>query len=112
MEKKMILHITFRTDWEQALQVGAYSADSLQKEGFIHCSTPEQVLGAANTHYKGEKDLVILWIDPTLVAPEIRWELSDRKIYPHIYGPLNLTAVIRVFPFPPNEDGVFDEIPV
>ncbi len=111
MEKKMILHITYRTAWEQALQDAAYTADSLQKEGFIHCSTPEQVLGAANKYYKGRKDLVILWIDPAAVKSEIRWELSDGKIYPHIYGPLNLDAVIRVFPFLPNENGLFEEIP-
>src|SRR5690554_1150760 len=105
MGEKSILHITHREDWERAIQNGAYTADSLESEGFIHCSTPEQVSGVANALFKGVQGLVILRIDPARVTSEIRWELSDGKIYPHIYGPLNLDAVVQVLPFAANEGG-------
>lgn len=109
MDEEIILHITRREDWERAIQNGAYTADSLESEGFIHCSTPEQVPGVANTLFKGVQGLVILRIDPERVTPEIRWEFSDGKIYPHIYGPLNLDAVVQVLPITANEGGGWEQ---
>ncbi len=91
----VLLHITTLAAWQQAGQVGEYTAPSLETEGFIHCSLPEQVAGVANALYAGREDLVLLWIDPGLVIPEIRYEGSP-EAYPHLYGPLNLDAVTQV----------------
>ncbi|MCA9886638.1 MAG: DUF952 domain-containing protein, partial [Anaerolineae bacterium] len=60
----MILHIAAVSDWEEAQVVGEYRLDTLETEGFIHCSTPQQVLGPANEFYRGRSDLVLLVIDP------------------------------------------------
>ncbi|MDP2976538.1 MAG: DUF952 domain-containing protein, partial [Anaerolineales bacterium] len=50
-----ILHITSRTSWLVAQKTGVYTADTLASEGFIHCSTREQVLrGQANGQPKVE----------------------------------------------------------
>jgi uncharacterized protein (DUF952 family) len=46
------------------------------------------------------------------VTPEVRWENSGTDVYPHIYGPLNLEAVVRVRDFPADEDGVYRKLPV
>jgi uncharacterized protein (DUF952 family) len=103
-----ILHITGRAQWEQARAAGAYRGDTLATEGFIHCSTPAQVLGPADALFRGRDDLVLLAIDPTKVGPEIRYEgLPGGEQFPHVYGPLNLDAVTRVVPFPPRPDGTF-----
>lgn len=106
----MILHITRRLDWEGARELGEYRDDSLQSEGFIHCSTPEQVLGPANNFYRGRSDLVLLIIDPSRLAAELVYEdLYESGInFPHVYGPLNLDAVTAVVPFPPLPDGTFE----
>ena len=48
MRDKPIFHITTREAWRQAVAVGRYTAPSLDKEGFIHCSTHEQVVETAN----------------------------------------------------------------
>ncbi len=45
----LILHITPRQDWEKAQVTGIYSTDSLETEGFIHCSTPAQLVKVANS---------------------------------------------------------------
>lgn len=106
----MILHITRRLDWESAQEAGEYRDDSLQTEGFIHCSTPEQVLGPANAFYAGQSDLVLLVIDPARLAAKLVYEDSydSGTAFPHVYGPLNLDAVTAVVPFPPLPDGTFE----
>ncbi len=102
-----IVHLCSQQAWKDALAAGSYQAASLASEGFIHCSRPGQILVVANAFYHGLSDLSLLWIDPLLVTPEVRWEPADKQVFPHLYGPLNLDAVAAVRPFPPDEDGVF-----
>ena len=103
-----ILHITRRAQWAAAQQAGFYRGDTLDSEGFIHCSTPAQVIAVANARFHGQPDQVGLDIDTEQVAPAIRWEAADNgQVYPHIYGRLNVDAVRRVHPFPPQPDGSF-----
>lgn len=101
-----LLHITTQADWERAERAGAYRIDSLDTEGFIHCSLPEQVAAVAERYYAGRNDLILLWIDDDLVEPEIRYE-GDPEQYPHIYGPLNPNAVLRVTSYLPDQGGTF-----
>lgn len=109
----MILHIASAGDWAAAQALGEYRLDTLETEGFIHCSTPQQVLGPANEFYRGRSDLVLLVIDPTQLEAKLIYEDSYQSgtAFPHIYGPLNLDAVINALPFPARPDGTF-ELPV
>ena len=106
----MILHITTRDDWEAAQAKGDYRLNTLATEGFIHCSTPQQVLGPANEFYRGRSDLVLLVIDPARLEAKLIYEdlYEAGFLFPHIYGPLNLDAVINVLPFPMRTDGTFE----
>ncbi len=106
-----IVHICLEEDWQATQTAGEYQAYSLQTEGFIHCSRPEQVVEVANRYYSGSANLLLLWIDPSQLAAELRWEASDGDVYPHVYGPINLNAIIQVTAFPPNADGVFRSLP-
>ena len=106
-----IVHICSLEVWQTAQAAGEYRADSLEAEGFIHCSRPEQVLEVANRYYGGQNSLLLLWIDPSKLTAELRWEPSDGDIYPHLYGPLNLAAIIQVSAFPPDTEGVFRSLP-
>ena len=105
----MILHIAQRAEWEAARSAGGYLADTLASEGFIHCSTPAQVLGPANALYHGQTDLVLLVIEEARLVARLVYEDShgNGEHFPHIYGPLNIDAVTRVVPFPPGPDGHF-----
>lgn len=102
-----ILHITKRTQWHRAQQAGIYRGDTLDTEGFIHCSTPQQVVRTANAFFRRQQELVLLVIDPAKLQSDLRYEPADQDLFPHIYGPLNLDAVIDVLPFPPQDDGTF-----
>jgi uncharacterized protein (DUF952 family) len=106
----VILHIASRSDWTAAQAGAAYTADSLHTQGFIHCSTAGQAVRTANAYFPGRRDLVLLVIDPDRLKAEIRWEPGTdlpEQLFPHIYGPLNLDAVVRVLDFPPGPDGAF-----
>jgi len=104
----MIYHITSRTAWQQAQQAGIYAADSLASEGFIHFSTAAQVLTTANRFYRGQSQLVLLAVDPQRRRAELRYEESEPGAwFPHLFGPLNLDAVVAVHDLPPGPDGRF-----
>ena len=113
----MIYHITSSKAWEAAQANGEYRADSLTTEGFIHCSTLEQVLPVAHLYYKGQRGLIVLGIEPTLLSSDLKWEppsggnpppgVPVGEMFPHVYGPINVNAVIKVADINPNEDGTF-----
>ncbi len=103
-----ILHITQRQAWAKAKNLGTYASNTLASEGFIHCSTFAQVIGSANRFFKDQPDLVILEINVDRVTPEIRYEGADStNLFPHIYGELNIDAVIRSIDLDSNPDGSF-----
>ena len=103
-----ILHITQRAQWETAQKVGIYRSNTLESEGFIHCSTPQQVISVANTFFRNQQGLILLCIDSDKVQAEIRYEGTQQdQLFPHIYGALNLDAVFQVLNFEPNQDGTF-----
>jgi len=106
-----LVHLCSFRDWQIARESGEYRADTFESAGFIHFSKPEQILKVANRYYPAAKDLLLLWIDPASLEAELRWETSDGDIFPHLYGPLNLDAVIGVNEFPPDPDGIFRSIP-
>ena len=91
-----IYHITTKQDWNDAKENGFYTAPSLKTEGFIHCSEEQQVKGVLERYYKGKTDLLKLVIDPQKLKSELRYELapSINENFPHIYGPVNLDAVV------------------
>ena len=103
---KLIYHITTAAEWAQAQRDGQYTKSTLDRtlaeEGFIHASQEAQVERVANAFYQGVPDLVLLTIDTERVASPIRYEQVPGQDlpYPHIYGPLNLDAVIDTRPFP------------
>ena len=106
-----IVHICRRGEWITAQDLGKYESESLTDEGYIHCSRPEQVLKVANAYFPKQVDLVLIWIDPQKLTAELRWEVSDGDIFPHVYGPLNLNAVVSTVDFLPDAEGNFLTLP-
>ena len=103
-----VLHITTAAAWAAAQRDGVYRTSTLEDEGFIHLSTPAQVVEVADFLYRGRTDLVLLCVNPDRLAAELRYEaLTTDAPFPHLYGPLNLEAVVRVVLFPPLPDGTF-----
>jgi len=105
----MIYHITTRQAWEQAKVEGAYTADSLKSEGFIHCSTVAQVQPTANRFFHGCQDLVLLHIDDLMLGSVLKYENLEggTELFPHLYADLPLGTIREVQNLPPNADGSF-----
>lgn len=109
-----LYHITSRADWIEATRSGAYTASSLQTEGFIHCSTAAQVLPVARQFYAGQTGLVLLVVDSSRLQSEVKWEraappdgVAPGAAFPHIYGSIPVEAVLQVLDFEPDGSGEF-----
>ena len=94
----IIYHITTDAAWNLAREVGKYTVPSLKDEGFIHCSTKEQVPGVLERYFKGQSNLVKLTIEKSKVTSPLIFELagSINEVFPHIHGPIDLDSVISV----------------
>ena len=113
----MIYHITSRSAWNEARERGDYRADSLDTEGFIHCSTEAQVVPVVEKFYQGIHDLLLLVIEPARLTADLKWEppsggtpppgVPEGDLFPHVYGPINLDAVVQVLDLQANPDGKY-----
>jgi putative PIN family toxin of toxin-antitoxin system len=98
-------------DWRAAEAAGAHrgSADDA-RDGFLHFSTAEQVRASAAKHRRGEPELLLVAADAAALGPALRWEpaAGGRRpgLFPHLYGPLPLSAVRSVTALPLGADGL------
>ncbi len=90
-------HITTPEQWDKYENDDFYAAESLYTEGFIHASFAEQVEKTLALHFKGIEKVWILTIDSTLLTNKLVIEASrDGELFPHIYGTINKTAIIKM----------------
>jgi uncharacterized protein (DUF952 family) len=111
-----LLHLCGRRDWDEAEAVGELCPQSLTEVGFVHLSAPHQVHLPANRLFAGRTDLVLLHVDPRALGSPVRWEPGvaadpESMLFPHLYGPLPVAAVINVTSYQPGTDGRFPEFP-
>ncbi|RYB91054.1 DUF952 domain-containing protein [Nocardioides oleivorans] len=98
-----IFHIATASEWRTTLETGTYTTSTvgrtLAEEGFIHASRRDQVQGVFDRYYRSlREDLVLLTIDPALLTSEVRVDPVGEDTYPHVYGPINRSAVVDAVP--------------
>ncbi len=103
-----IFHIATAADWAAAKRAGSYEISTLGRtlaeEGFIHASRREQVAGTFTAFYAdAQQPLVLLAIETDRLTSPWQEDEVDGTTYPHIYGPLNRSAVVDVLPL--NSEG-------
>ncbi len=108
----VLLHLCTAVQWNAARPSGELRPDSLRDAGFVHLSSPEQVHLPANRLYAGRTDLILLHVDAARLCAPVRWEPGvpgdpDAMVFPHLYGPLPVAAVIRVTAYLPDRHGEF-----
>jgi uncharacterized protein (DUF952 family) len=104
----IIFRISEREQWEKAQKDGFYTDESLNNEGFIHMSERHQLTVVANHLYKGQENLLLLTVETNKLVAEVRYEqIGTDEPFPHIYGVINLDAIIAFHDFPSNLDGFF-----
>ena len=93
----LIYHIVTPKVWERFNDADEYEAESLQTEGFIHCSYLGQLERVLERYYKNAGKILILTINPQFLSSELVAEPStNNEIYPHIYGRINKSAIAAI----------------
>ena len=102
----MIFHITDAATWAESQRKGRHTESTrgvdLVEEGYIHCSTAEQWPGVLAAFYADAEDLLLLHIDESrLTSPLVYEQLGNAPAaFPHVYGPIDLAAVVAVESLP------------
>lgn len=100
---KVVTEQAFTESWRQGRFAG--SADDV-RDGFIHFSAAHQLEGTLATHFAGQEGLVLLAVDTGRLGRDLKWEASrGGALFPHLYAPLDLAAVLWVEPLPLAPDG-------
>ncbi len=92
-----IYHITKSSWWNKFSSTDPYESETLNEEGFIHCSTREQVSGVLERYYANQRGLLLLHIKPSLLKAELKYEEATfGQSFPHVYGKINRDAIVKV----------------
>jgi uncharacterized protein (DUF952 family) len=102
-----IYKICRASEWHEAEHAGAYRGSAADREdGFIHFSTADQAPETASKWFAGPRDLVLVAVDSDALGARLKWEPSrGGALFPHLYGDLELSAVLRVDPLPLDAQG-------
>ncbi|WAJ72294.1 DUF952 domain-containing protein [Catenovulum adriaticum] len=100
--------LSSQAEYEQALQNGQLIRDSIKTEGFIHASPKNQLNRVANKFYKNTHKPLLLTVEKEKILSTVKYEPAKGGLYPHIYGPLNINAVVKALPISTNKNGDFE----
>lgn len=110
MRDDLLFHITTEEDWKKYQNDGDYEPESLEKKGYIHCSSGSQVEDTANRLFGDRDTILLLVIDVSTLGENIKYEEDESlgEKFPHIYGPLGTNAVIDQINVRAEQDGSFN----
>ena len=104
-----IYHLALAEEWQAAQRQGSYRRStrglSLEQVGFIHASRADQLAATYRRFYGDAGPVTLLTIDPQRLTAPLRYEPAPQgggdagELFPHIYGPLPLEAVLNAEPF-------------
>ena len=97
-----IYKIVSQSAWRAAEAAGVFEGAPVDiADGYIHFSTAEQALETAAKHFAGQTDLLLVGFDAESFGGQLKWEPSrGGALFPHLYAPLDLSAVVKVEPLP------------
>jgi uncharacterized protein (DUF952 family) len=106
-DSHVIYKVCTATEWHAAAAAGAYRGSVVDlQEGFIHFSTRAQLAETLRRHFTGQRDLVLVAVDPDDVRGSLRWEPSrGGDLFPHLYGELPVAFARHVSPLDVDDDG-------
>jgi uncharacterized protein (DUF952 family) len=93
----LIYKILLPSEWTDFETAGHFDGSALDgADGFIHCSSRDQVSAVATRYFAPEQELVIVALDSQAFEDSLRWEASSGgEPYPHVYAPLSISAVVQ-----------------
>jgi uncharacterized protein (DUF952 family) len=104
-------HLVPEAVWEAADVDLPYEAASLASEGFIHCTDGVDALGVTFDRYYAGDDRPFLALTLDLDVLDVPWRYDVAgSPYPHIYGPIQRSAVVAVSVVGRTPDGRFESL--
>lgn len=105
---RLVYKIAPRALWEAAEATGVFAGASIDfEDGFIHLSSAAQVRETARLYFAGQRDLLLIGVDAAALGEALKWETSrGGDLFPHLYAPLEFSAVDFVVPLPLGSDDV------
>jgi uncharacterized protein (DUF952 family) len=93
--------------WARAIEAGAFAgAPADLQDGYIHLSSAGQVVATAAKHFAYQDNLLLIAVDAGRLGEDLKWERSrGGALFPHLYGSLELNAVLSAEPLPLGPDG-------
>ncbi len=112
-DTQLLVHLCGLREWENARRRGEIAPGPDVE--FVHLSSQAQVHLPANRLFAGRTDLVLLYLDPERLLSPVRWEPGvpgdpEAMVFPHLYGPLPVEAVVHVGDYRPGPDGTFPQL--
>jgi uncharacterized protein (DUF952 family) len=103
----IVYKISPREEWKAAEADGVFAGAPVDvADGYIHFSTAAQARETAAKHFAGQRDLVLVAVDAAALGAALKWEASRRgDLFPHLYAPLPMSAVLFVADLPLRPDG-------
>jgi uncharacterized protein (DUF952 family) len=85
-------------EWAQFQADGIFHGAPVDlSDGFIHLSAADQLQGTLDKYFAGQEGLVIAEVDLAVLGETVKWEVSrGGALFPHVYGPLPMAAVLGV----------------
>jgi uncharacterized protein (DUF952 family) len=106
-QRRLVFKIVATDEWRAAVAAGAFAGAAVDRaDGYIHLSAAEQAPETAAKWFAGRDDLILVAVDPAALGAELRWEASrGGALFPHLYAPLPMSAVVWSRPLPLGGDG-------
>lgn len=103
----LIYHLARNSGWQAALETGIYEGTAEDRaDGYLHFSTAPQIVESARKHRAGEADIILLSVEATTLGHALKWEPSrGGDLFPHLYGPLQVSDVVTTIALPLAADG-------
>ena len=103
----LVYKIVATEEWTRAEAAGVFAGAPVDRaDGFIHFSTAEQAPETAAKWFAGRDDLTLAAVDAEALGKDLRWEPSrGGALFPHLYGPLPMSAVVWSRPLKLGPDG-------
>ena len=99
----LVYKICTQAIWAETERTGVFPGMPIDvADGYVHLSSLEQSAATIRKYFRGQTGLVMLTVDADTLGDALRWEQSStgrRGEFPHLYGPLPLSAIIEAMPF-------------
>ncbi len=94
----LIYKVCSKIVWEEIRSLTSWAGSPHDlRDGFIHFSTADQLVGTLQKHYAGQTDLMLLSIAAESLGDALKWEPSrGGDLFPHLYGTLTIALITSV----------------